>query len=147
METLTLLWRIRLICSVLCFLCCVSYWWQVSDFSPASLGRPFVYVFVACVKRGLDLWPLALNYLFWLWFVWTMFLLRRPGVSHQFRRREFTTYLNLSIRRGALFPLLTFQLTGTDETQTEISTSLDLEIVGEIQDPSRSCWEMWRCVS
>lgn len=36
--------------------------------------------------------------------------LRHPGVSHQFRRREFTTHLKLSIRRGALFPLLEFQL-------------------------------------
>lgn len=58
-----------------------------------------------------------------------MLLLRHPGVSHQFRKREFTAHLSLSIRRGALFPLLRFQLTGTDETRTESSTPLELEIV------------------
>lgn len=34
----------------------------------------------------------------------------------------FTAHLNLSIRRGALFPLLGFQLSGTDEALTQSSS-------------------------
>lgn len=65
-----------------------------------------------------------------------MLLLRHPGVSHQFRKKEFTTHLNLSIRRGALFPLLRFQLTCTDEPRTESATPLDLEFVRALErDP------------
>lgn len=48
-------------------------------------------------------------------------------------RGEFTTHLNLSIRRGALFPLLRFQLTGTDEPRTESSAPLDLEFVRALE--------------
>lgn len=38
-------------------------------------------------------------------------------------KREFTTHLTLSIRRGALFPLLRFQLNGTDEPGTKGSAT------------------------
>lgn len=90
-------------------------------------------VVLDCVIRGLDLCRLALNHLFWLWFVWLMLLVRHPGVSHQFCKREFTAHLKLSIRRGALFPLLRFQLTGTDEPWTESSALLDLEFVRALE--------------
>lgn len=83
--------------------------------------QPLVYVFVIgdWSIRCFDWRRLLLNHPFWLWFIWLMSLLRHPGVSHQFHRREFTTHLNLSIRRRALFPLLRFQLAGTDGPWTE----------------------------
>lgn len=95
---------------------------RVSGFTPAPAILTSVYAFFVAldrVIRGLARCRLALNHLFWLWFVWLTLLLRHAGVSHQFRKREFTTHLNLSIRRGALFPLLGFQLTSADEPWIE----------------------------
>lgn len=112
--------------SVIHILFVLCLWWHVSGFIP-------VLVALDCVIRGLDLCRLALNHLFWLWFVWLMLLLRHPGVSHQFHKREFTTHLNLSIRRGALFPLLRFQLTGTDEPWTESFTPIDLDFARALE--------------
>lgn len=90
------IWLFSLFCSVFIFcLCCVCV--SVSRFIPMLLGQPFVYVFLGpdCLIRGLDLCRLALNHLYWLWFVWRMLLLRHPGVSHQLHKREFTAHLNL----------------------------------------------------